>query len=207
MNRAHVCFIPLLVFGLGASENEFDAQGRLARIEAGAGWLNLDAQIKIAAGGWGTTYTLGQNKSEFAEAGGKKNWLGRLGDGQKIDVEIVQSASETPEGLSIDIKAGALKSSDMDALVYWIDLPSEIFAKGSFEAEGKDAAKGELPAELPAQRILASGTLDSVRFNNPDKTLSLLVKFDTPVNATIQDGRQWGKHFSLLVEVHRGLLE
>lgn len=207
MKRAQFCLFPFFVFGLAAAENHFDAQGRLERIELGAGWLNVDAQVKIAVGGWTKMHTLDPKRMEYAEKDGKKNWLGRAGDGESVDIEIVQSVSETAEGLSFEIKAGALKSSPMDALVYWIDVPSEFFANGSFDASGRDGTTGKLPPELPSNHILASGMVDSVRFNNADKTLSLMAKFGAPVNVTIQDGRRWGKNFSLLVHLHNGTLE
>ncbi len=189
-----------------ASENRFDDAGRLERIELGAGWLDMNATVKIPAKNWGKFYTVDKSKVVFAETNEKKHWQGRVGDGETVDVEITQTATVTPDGIRFDFVASAFKDSDMEGVIFWIDLPADIFAKGSFETKGKDGASGELPAELPAKSTLSSGTLEHVRLFNPDKSIRFDAHFDGPANATLQDSRKWDNHFSLLIHAHAGFM-
>src|SRR5579862_476274 len=132
-----------LVFVLNSAfafENHFDAQGRLERMELGPGWMDLHAQVKIASKNWSKIFEFQKKKVEFAEKDGKKNWGGRIGDGENIDVEVVQTVTQEATGLTFDFKTSALKDSDMEALVFWIDVPASLFAKGSYRTEGKDSS-------------------------------------------------------------------
>ncbi len=55
--------------------------------------------------------------------------------------------------------------------------------------------------------MLCSGTLDTVRLENADKSMQLAAIFGTPVTATVQDSRKWGKSFSILAHVHTGAMQ
>ncbi len=189
-----------------AFENQFDASGQLTQIALGTGWLDVKASVRIPENGWKNIHTADALKTTFLEAGGKKHWQTRFGDGANCDIEITQTVSTTIDGLRFDFVASAMNDSAVEGVLFWIDLPSEIFARGIFESTGKDGATGELPAELFGHKILNSGTLSSIRIFNPDKTIGFAVKFDEPINAAIQDGRQWGQIFSILIHAHEGFL-
>ena len=189
-----------------AFENHFDATGQLDRLALGSGWLDLNASVRIPENGWKKTHTIDAKKVTRLESGGKKFWQARVGDGERVDVEITQTVSSTKDGVRIDFIASAFSDCDIEGVLYWIDLPSELFANGSFETAGKDGAAGDLPAELSERKILNSGSLESVRVFNADKSIQFNVVFDQPVNAAIQDGRQWGRKFSLLIHAHDGFL-
>lgn len=189
-----------------ASENWFDAAGRLERIDLGAGWLDMSASVKIPAKNWGKTYSIDKSKVVFSETDQKKHWQARVGDGEAIDVEITQTASVTADGIRFDFVASAIKDSDMEGVIFWIDLPADMFAKGSFETKGQDGASGELPAVLPAKSTLCGGILEQVRLFNPDKSIRFDIRFDEPAIATLQDSRKWDDHFSLLIHARSGLM-
>jgi len=175
-------------------------------MELGPGWMDLHAQVKIASKNWSKIFEFQKKKVEFAEKDGKKNWGGRIGDGENIDVEVVQTVTQEATGLTFDFKTSALKDSDMEALVFWIDVPASLFAKGSYRTEGKDSSYGDLPAELPQNHILSSGKLETVRLFNPDKSILFLAQFGEATNVTIQDGRKWGPYFSVLIHMFQGTL-
>src|SRR5262249_53238136 len=75
------------------------------------------------------------------------------------------------------------------------------------DATGKDGGSGDLPVVTPANHVLKSGTMESLRILNADKSIQIDVKFDGPANATIQDSRRWGDSFSLLIHAHTGILQ
>src|SRR6185295_12765901 len=127
-------------------------------------------------------------------------------DGKDIDAELVQTVTETPAGVNVEFKLSALKTFDTDAIVYWIDLPSEWFANGSFAIEGRDGGTGFLPAEVPSNHILQSGTFESVRLYNQNKSIMFQAHFGKAANATLQDSRKWSKHFSLLITLLTGTI-
>ena len=133
-------------------------------------------------------------------------WQYRLGDGDKMDVEITQAVTTVKDGIRFDFVASAFNDSSIEGVIFWIDLPAAIIAKGTFETHGVIAAMGLLPSELTENKILSSGTMESIQLINPDKSIRLDAKFDTPMNATIQDNRRWSNHFSVLIQGHHDFL-
>ncbi len=196
----------LLASSLLASDSRFDTRGRLERLALPPGWLNIKTDLRAPALGWGKMWGFGDVAPSLTETAGRKFWKAALGGGQTCEVEAIQAARETPTGIEFEFSASALKDSEMEGLIFWIDLPADVFAGGTFQTTGGNGTSGTLPAERGEQRILNSGILESASLTSPKGAITFSAAWSAPVNATIQDSRQWGDNFTLMIFIHRGTL-
>lgn len=207
MRNKILCCLVALALNAPASENRFNEFGGLQRIALGAGWLDVKTELRAPLAGWSKIFGSAGGPVSKTEANGRTLWSARLGDGQNVDIETVQAVRETPAGLEFEFSASAFKDSAVEGVILWLDLPAKIFARGSFETTGKDGKIGALPLAYTAEnKILCSGMMDSATIKNADGSIALQANWSEPVNVTLQDERQWGDYFALMIYVHRGEL-
>lgn len=191
--------ILLLAATVPASENKFDEAGRLRQIALGKGWMALNTDVKIPLKDWTKTLSLGASKPTASHANGVHVWKGAPGDGA-ASFAVEQSAREAGGKLVIDVRATAQAEIETEGVFFWIDVPSETFAGGTFRSGEQ---KGALPLELPQEYHLCSGVTASTALKTPGGA-EIIAETAPAASVLIQDGRKWSKHFSVLIQLAYG---
>jgi O-glycosyl hydrolase len=197
------------VFGCGSANaaSTFEDSGRLETVTLDKGWTPVNSDIKIPLKGWGKTLQFSSFKPKAVLNEGTRNWRGMITDAGGAAFDIEQTAVEHDGKLVIDIKATSRCSTEIEGIFFWVEVPSEQYAGGSFTVgSGGGAKSGELPKQLPDPYHLASQSADKV--NLVDATRSTQVNFEfTPSTwVSLQDGRKWAKNFTMIVHVKSGSL-
>jgi len=193
------------------AENKFDQWGRLEHIQLGKGWMPLRSDVKVPLKGWGKILELSAVKPLADSAGGKKMWKATLGEGVELAAEVEQAVSEVEGKLLYELRATGKGKLDIEGVYFWLDFPAERFAGGSYKT-GADAAQGGMPLSgvlprvLPDDFRLCSAVTNRLTLADASGKAQVILELDPLAHVLVQDGRKWGQHFNVLVDVHTGNL-
>ncbi len=200
---AVACFILISTAVLRSSETRFNHIGKLQQIALGKGWMPLTTDIKIPLKGWSKVLSFADSKPSHAVTGDVEIWKGKAADGAATLFAVEQSAQEKDGKLVIDVRATAQAAVETEGIYFWIDLPSDAFAGGSYRAA---AEKGILPLELPKEIHLCNVVTANLALKNAAGA-ELIADLQPAGSVLIQDGRKWSHHFSVLVQVGYGVFK
>jgi len=187
------------VLTVSASDNKFDEAGRLQQIAVGKGWTTVTTDVKIPLKGWTKTLSLGDSKPGVSHANGMHTWKGSPADG-KAAFAVEQTTREVDGKLVFDVRATAQAEVETEGVFFWIEVPSENFAGGSFRS---GAQHGTLPLTLPEEYHLCSGITANTALKTPSG-MEIVADTAPAASVLIQDGRKWSKHFSVLIQLAFG---
>jgi len=206
MNRRHglLGLAVLLWITSAQAQNRVDEGGQLDRLAAGQGWLTVRSDVRVPLKGWSRTSSLsGAQNVKQAAAGDRRTWSATLADRNGPAVQIEQSVRDEAGKLSFDITATGMQDGNIEGVLFSIRLPTEQFAGGMLAA-GEQPVK--LPATLPAESVVWSGTAPSLRFTDARGKAAVRVELTGPMKVTVQDNRKWSDEFVANVYVHGGNL-
>ena len=204
----------VLMAGTARTEDQFDQWGRLERLPLGKDWLLVGAEVKVPLKGWKKTLALSDVQTSAAvSSGGGRTWKALLRDGAETAAEVAQTVHESGGRLLYDLNATGNGKLDTEGVYFWLDIPCEHFAGGSYRLGGGTAAgdepplSGALPVTLPAEFRLCSAVTNKVVLADAAGKLEFVLELDPPAHVLVQDGRKWSPHFSILVDIHTGNLD
>jgi len=195
------------------AENKLDPWGRLEHIRLGKGWLPLQSDVKVPLKGWGKILALSASKPIADSSAGRKTWKATLSDGAETVAEIEQAVSETEGKLICDLRATGKGKLETEGVYFWLDIPAERFAGGSYKTGGGAAGQGDaplsgvLPRTLPEEFRLCSAVTSRLVLADASGKAELVLEFDPLAHVLVQDGRKWDQHFNVLVDVYTGSLD
>ncbi|HYG74904.1 MAG TPA: hypothetical protein VEK08_07870 [Planctomycetota bacterium] len=191
----------ILICAAAQAENRFSENGRLEALSLGGGWTPVATDIVVPLKGWTKQFNFSAAKVNQSKTADSRTWRATLSD-EAGGIVIEQSVREINGRLVFDVRATAQKDVDCESVLFWIDVPAEKYAGGSFTA-GIDF--GPLPLELTEQFRLSNASTHSVTLKSKDD-FELNVTFPPKAPVTVQDSRKWSNHFSVLVPIHYGPL-
>jgi O-glycosyl hydrolase len=194
-----LCSVIFLLHCAAASDNKFDEGGRLQQIALGKGWMTANTDVKIPLKGWTKILSLGASKPAVSHVNGVHTWKGTPTE-DKAGFAIEQIVREVDGKLVFDVRATAQSEVETEGVYFWIEVPTETFAGGTFRA---GTQQGALPQELPAEYHLCSAITPSVALKTPAGA-ELVAEMQPGASTLIQDDRKWSKHFSVLIQLAFG---
>ncbi|MFH0938075.1 MAG: hypothetical protein V1899_02155 [Planctomycetota bacterium] len=208
----HRRILSLIFFLIGLSvsataQNVIDASGRLERLKLGNGWLNAQTNVVVPEKGWKKRLALSEAKA-LRPSGtlARRIWNTTLRDETKrLEFDIRQIVREARDRVVFDVQAIARDDGETEGVLFWIDIPAEQFAGGTWQIGPHG---GNLPLKLTDEIYLAEDRADEISFTGADSTRrpALKIRFNRHARVVIQDGRQWNDCFSALIDIHNGTL-
>jgi O-glycosyl hydrolase len=191
------------------AQSKVDETGRLEHIALGKGWLPVQTDVRVPLKGWGRILSLSEVKPAVESSRGRRTWRAALGDAGKSAASVEQTVTETDGKLVFEISAVGKGELDSEGVFFWIDVPANIFAGGSYRtgaAAGAAPASGTLPVEFAEPYHLCNAVTDKLILTDRTGKSELTIELGTTGHLLLQDARKWAQHFSVLVDVHAGQL-
>jgi O-glycosyl hydrolase len=175
-----------------------DSSGRLERLPLAGGWLNLHTNVLIPTPNWKKTLSLDDSvKTGNSSHGETKECHAEVVDeAGELDYEILQTVRETKEKTVLSIKATSRNSGECEGVIFFVDLPANRFAGGSWQMA---AQKGELPPKLPKAYRLGEALAYEIVIGDGVRQAGLKISLDREARIIVQDSRQWQDCFSILI--------
>jgi O-glycosyl hydrolase len=192
------------------AENKLNDWGRLEHIQLGKGWMPLQTDVKIALKNWNKILSLSDAKPAVESSVNGRTWRATLSDGAEPAAEVEQTVRDVDGKLVYDIRVTGRGNPDTDGVYFWVDVPAELFAGGTYKAGGvlkQDLPQsGELPPKLLDEFRICNTTTDKLVLTNAAGKAEVVLEFAPRAHLLLQDGRKWSQQFSILVDVCTGKL-
>jgi hypothetical protein len=175
-----------------------DDHGVLRRVPMGVGWIDVQGELAIPAKGWGRMDRLSASdqvtrEGDAAQPGWRASLMERgylvretlKRDGDRLTLELVANES-------------GVRVPAIEGVLWTLDLAATAWVGGAWRIDGRS---GVLPAEkqVGEKRHLDGAGGKRFELAMPGGGRRLVITVPEPVGATLQDGRQWGDGFTLML--------